>query len=191
MALTLDPLLTLKTDFVFFKDVSKNIDDERFNQAIRMAQMQEIRAFLGDALYLALILDYTPGVPPAEGTFSESRFTDLWFGAEYTRGNFPVKFNGLKTCHIFYSYERLLYWQRLNVTRYGSRVLQDNEFSDNMDSTKKYEVSADSEGLVYQEDARKFMAQNSSTYPEWDKPERKQPKTTGFKFEKVGKTIGR
>ena len=189
MALLLDNLLIKSSDFVNFKDVSKNIDQERFDQAIRMAQMKEIRNALGDALYLALLNDYTPDV--GEGTFSEARFTELWFGAEYTKNSYAIKFNGLKTAHIFFAYERLLYWQRLNVTRYGSRTLQDNDLSNNIESTKKYEVSADSEGLIYQNDALAFINNDSSVYPEFDKPVIKGKKETGFQFEKVNQTIGR
>ena len=190
MTLLLDDLLIQSSDFVNFKDVSKNIDQERFDQAIRMAQMKEIRDVLGDALYLALINDYTPD-PPNEGTFSEARFTELWFGVEYVRSTYAVKFNGLKTAHIFFAYERLLYWQRLNVTRYGSRTLQDNDLSNNIESTKKYEVSADSEGLIYQNDALQFINNDSSVFPEFDKPHIKGKKQTGLEFEKLNRVIGR
>jgi len=189
MALVLDPLLIKLEDLANFRDVSDNIDEPRFNTFARESQMREMRSFLGDALYNALIKDFTPDA--GEGTFTEQRFTDLWFGTVYTRNSFTVQFNGLKPAIVYYAYERFIYYQKLNVTRYGVRTLQDNDLSNNAELVKKWEVSSDSMGLMYQEDSDKFLNENSSLYPEWDKPEMKMKKSTGWNFFKVGQPIGR
>jgi len=188
-ALVLDPLLIKLEDLSNFRDVSDNIDEARFNTFARESQMREMRSFLGDALYNALIKDFTPDVD--EGTFSEQRFKDLWFGTVYTRNGFSVQFNGLKPAIVYYAYERFIYYQKLNVTRYGLRNLQDNDLSDNAEFVKKWEVSSDSMGLMYQEDADKFLQENITLYPESDKPEIKMKKSTGWNFFKVGQLIGR
>ena len=191
MTLILDDLLVQLTDFSNFRDISVNTDADRLNAYIREAQLREMRSFLGDALYNALLSDYTPGVSPAEGTFTQARFTELWFGTTYTSGNYPIKYHGLKPAVVYYAYERFLFYQRLNVTRYGSRILEDNELSVDAPLTKRWEVSADSMGLVYQNDSNTFLDAKTSTYPEWQQPDGRVPEKIGFKFMKVGRTLGR
>jgi len=190
MTLTLDNLLINLEDFSEFRDISKNTDIDRLDVYIRESQIREVRNFLGDALYFALVADYTP-IPNDEGTFATQRFTDLWYGKDYQVGGFTIQFYGLKPAHIYYAYERFLYNQKVQVTRYGVRTLSDNDLSDNIEITKKYEVSADSMGLVYQNDARKFLDSDPSVYPEWNNPVKKQTETTGLKMFKVGREIGR
>ena len=69
--------------------------------------MREMRSMLGDALYKALIDDFTPDA--GEGTFAQARFTELWFGVTYTRDGFSVQFNGFKPAIVYYAYERFIY----------------------------------------------------------------------------------
>jgi len=190
MSLVLDNLLIQASDFTNFRDISINTDTDRLNAFIRESQMREIRAFLGDALYFQLITDYTPD-PPNEGTFSEARFTSLWFGDSWVKNGFTIQFNGLKAAHVMYAYERFLYNNKMNVTRYGSRILADNDLSENFTPQKKYEVSADSMGLMYQADADEYIRGNTSLFPEFDNPDIKAKKETGWEFMKIGTTIGR
>ena len=117
MPLQLDDLLVNIEDFSTFRDISKNIDEPRLNALIREAQIREIRSFLGDALYFALVNDYTP-VPNDEGTFATQRFTDLWYGVSWVKNSFTIQMNGLKPAHVYYAYERFLYQNKLNVMNY-------------------------------------------------------------------------
>ena len=189
MTLKLDELLIKLDDFKNFRDISTNTDADRLNAFIRESQLKEIRDFLGSGLYFALISDYTADVD--EGTFTEQRFTDLWFGATYTVNGFEIQFYGLKAAHVYFSYDRYLYFQKLNVTRYGSRVLEDNDLSENIPVTRKYEISSDSMGLLYRNDADKFINEKISTYPEFENPNKVPLQQTGWKFQKIGTTIGR
>ncbi len=188
MTLVLDPLLITLSDFSNFRDISVNTDADRLNALIREAQIREIRSFLGDALYSAMVDDFTPG---GEGTFTEARFTDLWFGTDWIKNDFTIKLHGLKPAHVYFAYERFLYQNKLNVTRYGDRVLADNDLSENLVTTKKYEVSADSMGLVYQFDAKDYIEENPDLYPEYNNPTIKREINTGWKFMKIGQIIGR
>ncbi len=104
---------------------------------------------------------------------------------------FEIQFYGLKAAHVYFSYDRYLYFQRLNVTRYGSRVLADNDLSENMEVTRKYEISSDSMGLLYRNDADKFINEKIDTYPEFENPNKVVLQQTGWKMEKIGHTIGR
>ena len=190
MPLSLDDLLINLEDFKTFRDISINTDADRLNAYIRESQMKEIRNFLGDALYFALVSDYTP-VPNDEGTFATPRFEKLWYGDVYTRASFTVNFNGLKPAHVYHAYERFIYNNKLNVTRYGDRQMFDNDLSEGIVNTKKYEVGADSMGILYTGDARKYINAFATEYPEFDNPEKKGTDKTGLVFFKVGKLIGR
>ena len=190
MPLKVDDLLINLEDFKTFRDISVNTDADRLNAFIREAQMKEIRNFLGDALYFALVSDYTP-VPNDEGTFATPRFEDLWYGAEYTVSGYTVNYNGLKPSHVYYAYERFIYNNKLNVTRYGDRQMFDNDLSEGIANTKKYEVGADSMGLLYQSDAKKYIENKQSLYPEFNNPHKKDVERTGLHMFKVGKLRGR
>ena len=128
MTLILDPLLIKPDDFVEFRDISKNIDDERLNVYIRESQIKEIRSFLGDELYLSLINDYTPDA--GEGTFSEQRFTDLFFGTDWTYQGNERRLYGLKPSLIYFAYARFIKNQQFNVTRYGVKHITAEESED-------------------------------------------------------------
>ena len=88
MAFLLDELFLTKTDFADFRDISKNINDERIDAFIRESQIREIRTFLGDILYLKLLTDFTP---PA--TFATPIYEDLFLGKDYDNGKGTVRFN--------------------------------------------------------------------------------------------------
>lgn len=183
----LDKIMASLEDFEDFRDISKNLDDSRFKPFLMEAQRQEIRSFLGKALYSALQSDYDEILDE----FSEDRFTDLWFGVDYDLKGHEVRYNGLKPALIYYTYERIVFNNRLNVTRYGTRVLEDNELSVEAGLTKRFEVSSDSMGLSYQNDSDEFIRQNRTDYPEFNRPNKLIKRTTGLKMFKVGKNIAR
>ncbi len=184
----LDALMSKLSDFADFRDISENTDGPRLNGYIREAQRQEIRNFLGKELYLAMQADYSPD--PVDD-FTEQRFKDLWFGVDTTIKGRAVRFSGLKPALIYYSYERFVYNNAINVTRYGNRILEDGDLSANAEFMKQYRVSADSMGLSYQNDADEYLNAFRSLYPEWTRPGSGRADNTGFKMFKVGKLIGR
>ena len=190
MPLKLDTLVINIADFKNFRDISVNTDGDRLSALIREAQMREIRDFLGEGLYHLLVADYT-SADPDEGTFATPRFEKLWYGDEYEQGGTLINFNGLKPAHIYYAYERFVYVNKLNVTRYGNRVLEDGDLSVDLTPTKKYEVAADSFGLVYQNDAMSYLRTNATIYPELKKPNHREANRIGLKMFKVGRPIGR
>ena len=55
MSTLLDTLLADRGDFSDYREISKNIEDEKINIFIRESQLIEIRSFLGPELYLQLI----------------------------------------------------------------------------------------------------------------------------------------
>ena len=72
----IDKLLITPEDLAPYKDVSENLDLERFNTFVIDAQFADIRLFLGRKLYTALQGDYDEVLK----TFVDQRFIDLWDG---------------------------------------------------------------------------------------------------------------
>ena len=181
MSTLLDVLLLDKTDFSDYRDISKNIDDSRINSFIRESQVRELRSFLGDELYLKLILDYDDTLK----TFTEQRFTDLYFGVDYTYSSTTIRFNGLAGMLIMYAYKRILNHNQVNLTRYGVKDMI-TEFSEDTISAKIRSEMVDSNAmaLVYQNDAKKFLKTMTADYPEW-KDNVTEADKTGFKFIKI------
>ncbi|GAH63928.1 unnamed protein product, partial [marine sediment metagenome] len=182
MPINLDPLLILPADFDDFRDISKNIDPERLEVYVRESQVKEMRSFLGASLYLALINDYTA----VGDTFSEQRFTDLWFGADWSYQGNTRRFYGLKPAIIYYAYARFVRNQQMNVTRYGVKHLTDENSEDETVQQVRTKVNdANSYGLLYQADAELYLNENVSTYPEFEVSETAGEKKTSFKFTKL------
>jgi len=182
MSTLLDVLLLDKTDFSDYRDISKNIDDSRINSFIRESQVRELRSFLGDELYLKLILDYddTPK------TFTEQRFTDLFFGVDYTYNSTTIRFNGLAGMLVMYSYGRMLNHQQMSLTRYGVKDMT-TEFSEDTLALKIRSEMVDSSAMakVYQSDATKYLQTEITQYPEWKNTKESPIKNTGFNFLKI------
>ena len=58
MSLNLDPLLLDLEDFNIIRDISPKTEPSRLDAYIREAQVNEIRSFLGDELYVLLVNNY-------------------------------------------------------------------------------------------------------------------------------------
>ena len=182
MPINFDPLLILPADFDDFRDISKNIDPDRLNVYVRESQVKEMRSFLGDTLYLALINDYTE----VGDTFSEQRFTDLWFGSDYDFKGNQRRFYGLKPAIVYYAYSRFIKNQQVNVTRYGVKHINDeNSEDETVQQVRTKTNDANSYGLLYQADAELFLNENQSDYPEFEVSETAGEKKTSFKFTKL------
>jgi len=185
MPTTFDKLMLQKSDFLNYRDISQNLDDSRLNPYIFEAQIGPLTQLIGRALYTAMQEDYTPNIPIDEGTFTESRFDDLWFGITYISNideNREVIFRGLKPATIYWAYRRLEHNQPINITRFGTRKLADTDFSVDT-TTYSHEVAAGSEALQYQSEAIDFLNQFRDIYPEWQHEGLRE--RSAFKFYKV------
>ena len=182
MSQLLDDLLIDNTDFADYRDLSKNLPDERLNSMIREAQIKEVRTFLGDTLYLKLLLDYTI----ATKVFSLAIYNDLWYGTDYTLNGDTIRFNGLIGYHIMNAYRRVLDHNQVNVTRYGVKSMQ-TEFSEDtiLAKIRNEMISSGAMAKVYSSDAEKFIKANASDYPDWARNNETPIKSTGFNFIKI------
>ncbi len=182
MSQLLDDLLIDRTDFDDYRDLSKNIVDERLDSMIREAQIREVRTFLGDVLYLKLLSDYTI----IGKTFSLQIYTDLWYGVDYTFNDKTIRFNGLIAFHIMNAYKRILDHNQLNVTRYGIKSMQTDFSEDTLQVKIRNEmVSSGSMAKVYSSDAEKFIRTKIADYPDWNYNGQTPIKNTAFNFIKI------
>ena len=183
MALMLDSLLLQPSDFKEFSDITKTLvnDVPKMELYIRESQVSEIRAFIGDELYLKMILDYDE----TNQTFTDANYTNLWFGVDYTVGTVTKRLHGLKAAHIYYSLSRIIEGANFNTGRFGNKDINNENSQSNTHAMIRAKVNAArSQGLIYQNEAKDYLDQNNSTYPEW--PDSNQrPIRTGIKMMKV------
>jgi len=169
----MDKYLIKEADFVPYKDISENIDEDRLKTYILDAQFIEIRGFLGQELYKKIQDDYDEVL----GVFTDPLLTALWFGIAYNN----VEYYGLKPALVQYSYARLLEHIQLNITRAGVRKFDDEE-SEEVLQSQIYDKSnaAKSMALAYTSDATTYLDFNSSKYPSWTPSTRKGKTSMNF-----------
>jgi len=169
----IDKLLITPEDLAPYKDVSENLDLERFNTFVIDAQFADIRLFLGRKLYTALQADFDDTLK----TFIDQRFIDLWDGVVVD----DAQFYGIKGALVQYTYARLLDNIQLNITRAGVRKFDDEESEEATQSQIRDKVnSARSMALLYIADTRNYL-NGSKLYPEWDVESTKNTSVDFFK----------
>jgi hypothetical protein len=182
MAILLDKLLITKEDFSDFRDISKNITDEKINIFIRESQLIEIRSFLGAELYLDLQLDYVE----LTKVFTDPLLSALWYGEDYTNtAGKDVRFNGYANSLVYFTYGRFLLQQQLNVSRFGLESIQDTISEDApVAQIRTKAKEALSVAIQYQKDTEAFIKSNPDDYPTF-KTKDTTGKSTSFNFWKL------
>lgn len=183
MALLLDNLLIDNSDFKEFADVTKTMlnDIPKMELYIREAQVAEIRQFLGDELYLKMVLDWNE----SKKEFTTARYNNIWFGYDYTDGGATKRSHGLKVAHVYYALARIIKNNSFNITRFGNKDLtQDSSTSSSIGVIKSKINQARSQALIYQNECKRFLELNASTYPEYQREGREGVKT-GIQFKKL------
>jgi hypothetical protein len=183
MALLLDNLLIDNSDFKEFADVTKTMlnDIPKMELYIREAQVAEIRTFLGDELYLKMVLDYND----TNKNFDTQRYNDIWEGIDYDDAGKTKRSHGLKAAHVYYALSRIIKNNSFNITRFGNKDLtQDSSTSSSIGVIKSKINQAKSQALIYQNECKRFLDLNLSTYPEFANEETKGIKT-GIQFKKL------
>ena len=187
MASVLDPLLITPPDFANYRDISVNLDKGELDPFIREAQAFNMRNFLGDILYTELIQDFTPDA--GEGTFTEDKFTKLWFGqSDWNHGGDIIQYNGLKPAVIYWAFGFMIDNNSVKVTRSGLRIIE-GDFSEDATTTlvrdKKTKARDNAETYANRADA--FIRDQGDIYPDYRRFVVHGVRTgrTGFKFRMV------
>lgn len=166
-------LITI-TDVQGYRRIDPKMPTEKFNAFLREVQRRNLKDFLGDALYLDLMNDY-----------SAQKYVDLISGKTYTYQNETIEFYGLKPI--------LVYWWLAIAAREGSMFLSNYgavQFVNN--PQQQFESSKEKERIAlgyletaggYKNDAVKFLDTNYADYPLWEtKGQTKTNNLTTFKI---------
>lgn len=176
----IEPLITID-DIKLYKEISSNTDvTTKVDQYIVEAQEFDVRAVLGDELYLD-ILDKREN-----GWAEKTDYKTLFEGGTYTYQDKKYSFAGLKAVLVYYSYARIIPNLNDQVTAFGL-VNKTNEFSNRSeDKIIQRKVSQAINGAeIYQRQMIDFLNRNKSTFPLW-KGTCVETKTGSFRITAVG-----
>jgi len=155
---------------------SSNVTAAQVDPYIREAQTGEIRRFLGDELYLALLLAPT-----------EARFVLLLEGEDYTNLNgIVVRFNGLEEAIKYWTLYRYVRSTDILMLKFGNRVAEDGIYSigATREQVKATVYNQKNQALKYQTDADDYIRANIAVYPEFNSNTR-IPKRASFELNKL------
>lgn len=160
----MERLLINIADVQVYHNIDPEYNDERFNAFLRGIQRRNLKDFLGDALYLDMMTNYT-----------QSKYTDLISGKQYTYSDETIEYFGLKPI--------LVYWMLAELTRKGDNFLTTYgsvEFTDNPQQQFQHSKTKELIALEYmntaqgyENDAIKFLDTYKSTYTLWDTKDQK------------------
>ncbi len=180
-----EAIIITKEEIREFWPISKNINDDRLNPSVRRAQQADLKPFLGEPFYYAF-------VEGMEGTPSEP-YQKLFDGGSFEISGQTVYFSGVKALLAAYCYYRFLKQNPVHVTRAGNK----NKNDENSSEIDRAEIAiksneAKSEGIRLQVEIERFLNENRSDYPLWQKgTSLEEPPQTGFSFMKVPRSVQR
>lgn len=122
--------LITRADIALYKQISKTPHDDKINEAIREAQLIDIKPLLGERLFYKIL------AAPAD-------YEALLTGGEYTYNGETYHSNGLKMVLCYYAYARYIYFGSAIDTPF-SVVEKLNDNSRPVDPAYKKTVFTDS-----------------------------------------------
>jgi hypothetical protein len=152
----------------------KNFKSEQVDPFILKAQQNDLKPFLGDALYFDFLENIT-----------DQKYVDLLNGTTYVYNGYTIYFNGIKPMLSAYSYARTLKNIDINVSR-GSVVSKSSEQSEKHENDLIYrrKTEAESEALRLQKELEQFLDSKKTDYPLW-RLGTQEIKRTSFRILKV------
>jgi hypothetical protein len=152
-------LITL-ADIQALKPISVNINETKaLKPFILEAQEFDLKPFLGDAFYIALMTDF-------DASPSLSTYSDLFNGSTYTYNGETYQHEGIKNMLIYYAYARYINNAQTNVTPYGvvNKLTQDSEKVSEK-TLARLVGQAVSGAKVYEQRVKEFLIRNLTSYP--------------------------
>lgn len=149
-----------------YKSLTRNLDEaKQMLPYIQEAQEFDLRPFLGEELYNALVDDYNEGLSPCLAT---DIYSDLYNGSTYTYGGHTYTNPGIVPVLCYFAYARYVEASGLHSTPTGF-VQKNTEWSSAASEKTLSRVShqARSGAIEFQERVRKFLSLNSTDYPLW------------------------
>ena len=173
----MDQLLITLDDLKQYRPMA-DINLARVDTYIREAQDNDLKEFIGPALYYDLLVN---------GSTTANR--DLLNGKVYTiTGSTPltIKYNGLVPVIVYYALARIIVNNQANITSFGV-VNKTTGQSTPVDAAtiKQMVTELRSMAVSYQNEAEKFLDYNYTSYPLWNYNTRTREQSTGFQFFKL------
>ena len=152
-------LITL-ADIQTLKPISANVNEvKQLNTYILEAQEFDLRPFLGDEFYLALIADF-------ETSPSLSTYGDLFNGVDYVYNSDTYRNDGIKPMLIYYAYARYLNNAQSIITPNGIVSKENNNSTPVSEKTTARLVSqAMTGGKLYENRVLDYLVRNKQNYP--------------------------
>ena len=169
-------LLINRTDIAEYRQISKTVFDKVLNQHILDAQFIDVQKLLGADFYNDLIRNYT-----------DSKYTTLLDGEDYTYQSVTYTLIGLKAVIIHYAYSRYILAGSQTDTPFGYvEKTNDNSQSVSDNSKKNMWKSNQQAAFNYWENVMDYLDRNASTFPLWETSCASTNQT--FKISKIGGT---
>ena len=168
------------SDINEFWPLTKNFDQDKTNANILRAQQADLQPILGSPLYYAFIEDFDGS------TFRTAIYQDLFNGTEYVYKTDTIYFRGIRPLLAAFAYNRTVDTSKVNIVRGGAVVYQVDESDIATDAQvratkrKAYTDASRLEGELI-----KFLNENRSIYPLWNKREIPDQKRTAYNFYRV------
>lgn len=145
-----------------FKAISSSLNALKLDSEINEAQEFDLRPFLGDEFYLALINDFNAS--PSLATYS-----DLFNGSTYVYSGNTYQHDGIKAMLCYYAYARYLSNSNTNATAFGT-VIKSNDDSEPISekTLSRLVGQAISGAKIFENRVRDFLSRNSNDYPLWE-----------------------
>lgn len=141
--------------------IHSNVTSDVLDPFIREAEDYDIKPFLGDELYYALV------TAAAESPI-DTIYDDLLNGVDYSYGANTIEFLGLKKAIQYYAYARWLVHHDVSHTPVGLVIHTDDHSERPTDVSIKIKITqARSAASQILEDTRKYLNENSSLYELW------------------------
>ena len=155
-------LLIGLSDIQQYRSISVNIDSfKSLEPYIYDAMEFDIRPWLGDSLYIALLEDF-------EASPSLSEFSDLFNGCTYTWMSRQYKHEGVKAALVHFAYNRYVLYAGVTSTKTGFVTKTDpNSTPATEDKVSRMSKGSKSMAVEYQTRVIDFLNRNYIDYPLW------------------------
>ncbi|MAX50549.1 MAG: hypothetical protein CMH22_01040 [Methylophaga sp.] len=161
-------MLITKQDIEKYREVSRNVADKKINPHIEDAQFLDLRPLLGERMYQNLIKNAT-----------ESNYTALLEGGEYTYGDHTYHNPGLKKVLSIFAYSRYIVFGSYTDTGFGLVQKSNQDSTPVAESSKRNIHTRDRDtAMQYWYEVVNFLNRKSNDYPLW---------TSGCKTSRPGK----
>lgn len=182
--MTFDKLIFTLDDVRLVRKVSINIDD--FDQYAQEVQRNYLEKILGVELYTALQNNLNASNQPVD-----QRFTDLISGVQYSVGNTPINFRGVKLyCSYLWLYNYMINSDN-QITPIGAMIFKDQD-ADHSEGKQAMRQARDhylrsAEG--FESHIINYLTNNKNIYPEFSSScETKTATEENTSFKVIGNT---